>query len=92
MVFIFQPQAAPPVEQPATLQTYQSPPPYTPSAAQPARPNLTTDDFERRQEELERKEAELRRKEQQLQQNLAAGSKSQLKSVKLLNGFFKIFL
>lgn len=69
------PQAAPPVEQPATLQTYQSPPPYTPSAAQPARPNLTTEDFERRQEELESKEAELRRKEQQLQQNLAAGNR-----------------
>jgi len=69
------PQPAPPVEQPATLQTYQAPPPYTPSAAQPARPNITTDDFERRQEELERKEAELRRKEQQLEQNLAAGQR-----------------
>jgi len=69
------PQPAPPVEQPATLQTYQAPPPYTPSAAQPARPNITTDDFERRQEELERKEAELRRKEQQLQQTLANGQR-----------------
>ncbi|XP_064652249.1 secretory carrier-associated membrane protein 1-like isoform X2 [Lineus longissimus] len=52
----------PPPPQPAVMQPTESPPPYTPSAAQKA----DTAELQRRQEELERKAEELQRKEQQM--------------------------